>query len=113
MPIAEDGTPHDPGEHQVRRCDYAPSPPQVGSRRSALKLVVEDTGLGMGEDSVVRAFESFAIASVAGDKNRGEGLGLPLSKKICELLGGEIELSSELDAGSTFVIYLPETFPES
>ena len=79
----------------------------------ALKLVVEDTGLGMGEDSVVRAFESFAIASVAGDKNRGEGLGLPLSKKICELLGGEIELSSELDAGSTFVIYLPETFPES
>jgi signal transduction histidine kinase len=83
------------------------------NEQPALKLVVEDTGLGMGEESVVRAFESFAIASVAGNQNRGEGLGLPLSKKICELLGGEIELSSERGTGSMFVIYLPERFPET
>lgn len=71
-------------------------------------IAVEDTGSGIAEEDRERIFESFqqgsdAIASQSG----GTGLGLAISKRIVELHGGTIRVSSEVGRGSTFTIDLP------
>lgn len=67
---------------------------------------VMDTGVGIGPSDLPHVFERFYRA----DKARGgggSGLGLPLARKIVELHGGTISLTSQLGLGSTFTVHLP------
>jgi PAS domain S-box-containing protein len=71
-------------------------------------ISVEDTGIGIRSEDVARLFVAFS--RVDGDANRrqeGTGLGLHLSQKLAELLGGRIECRSTYGQGTVFTLILP------
>ncbi|MEO3946668.1 HAMP domain-containing sensor histidine kinase [Gorillibacterium sp. CAU 1737] len=77
------------------------------SAEDGVTVSVSDTGVGMSEEVQRRAFERF----YQGDRSRareGNGLGLPLVKRIVELCGGEVRVESEPGAGAVFTVRLPE-----
>ena len=78
------------------------------SLTTGLTLDVKDTGIGIPAkdlDRVLRPFEQ--VESALSRRHGGTGLGLPYSKKIVEIHGGTLKLSSEVNAGTTVHITLP------
>jgi signal transduction histidine kinase/DNA-binding response OmpR family regulator len=74
---------------------------------------VKDTGIGIAPENFGRIFEEFGqIDSPLQGKVKGTGLGLPLSKKLAEFLGGSLTVESKLGAGSTFTLVVPCQHPE-
>jgi signal transduction histidine kinase len=72
---------------------------------------VADTGIGIGADNLQLIFEEFSqIEHPLQRRSKGTGLGLPLCRKLAELLGGRVEVSSRLGTGSTFSLVLPRRF---
>ena len=71
-----------------------------------LTLKIKDTGIGMDEDTLSRIFRPFERL-VSATNPDGFGLGLPITKGLVTLLGGSIEVESELGHGSTFLVSLP------
>lgn len=71
-----------------------------------LSLKIKDTGIGMSEETLLRIFRPFERLSSEMNSD-GFGLGLPITKGLVSLLGGTIEVESELGHGSTFHISLP------
>ena len=67
-----------------------------------MKLVVQDEGAGMSPEVRERTFEPFFTT-----KARGTGLGLTICRRIAEVHGGDIELESEPDVGTTVTVTLP------
>lgn len=79
----------------------------------ALTIRVSDTGIGISPDETDLIFDNFARSSEPLSQYRGgPGLGLAISKKLVELHGGEIRVSSTPGIGSTFYVTLPFTPPE-
>lgn len=75
---------------------------------SVLRVDVEDTGIGISKDQADLIFERFKQAdSTVSRKFGGTGLGLPISKKLASLMGGSIEVDSEIGKGSVFSLILP------
>ncbi|WP_263785562.1 PAS domain-containing sensor histidine kinase [Salinibacter grassmerensis] len=74
---------------------------------------VEDTGIGMDEDTVERVFEPFRQASEGLNREyEGTGLGLSITKQIVEKMSGDIEVDTEEDAGTCIRLRLPQADPE-
>jgi signal transduction histidine kinase len=69
---------------------------------------VSDTGIGMTPEQLQRLFKPFTQADASTTrKYGGTGLGLTISLKFCQMMGGDITVESEPDKGSVFTIYLP------
>ena len=69
---------------------------------------VNDTGIGMTQEQQERLFQPFTQADNSTTrKYGGTGLGLTISQRFCQMMGGDIEVTSELNSGSTFTAFLP------
>jgi len=68
------------------------------------RVAVADTGCGIPADRLPKIFDDFVTT-----KRRGLGLGLAISKKIVEQLGGTIAVASEVGRGTTFTLEFPAT----
>jgi signal transduction histidine kinase/DNA-binding response OmpR family regulator len=76
--------------------------------RGSIVFSVEDTGIGIALEDQDRIFDEFVqIESEMQAKVKGTGLGLPLSKRLAELLGGTIAVESEVGVGTTFRVTIP------
>lgn len=82
--------------------------PIESSGRSFVRIEVQDTGIGIAEKDVPLLFEAFRqIDSSLTRTQGGTGLGLPIAKSLTELQGGEMNVVSEVNVGSTFSITIP------
>src|SRR5205085_5794534 len=71
-------------------------------------LAVTDTGIGMTPEQMGKLFQEFSQASSAtASRYGGTGLGLVISRRFCQMMGGDIIVKSEPGRGSTFTIRLP------
>jgi signal transduction histidine kinase len=76
--------------------------------RDWVTLSVADTGIGMTAEQMDKLFQEFSQASATtASKYGGTGLGLVISRRFCQMMGGDITVASELGCGSTFTIRLP------
>ncbi|MCM3923469.1 ATP-binding protein [Frankia sp. AiPs1] len=81
---------------------------RTGEAGETVTFVVRDTGIGISAHDIEQVFQEFYQAhSHLHARTRGTGLGLPYARRVCELLGGRLDLASELGRGSTFTVTLP------
>jgi signal transduction histidine kinase len=72
------------------------------------QVSLHDTGVGIEPERQAKVFEPFSQTATPWKRQEGTGLGLHLSRKLAQLLGGEINFKSEYGKGSTFTLSLPE-----
>ncbi|MEE3716332.1 response regulator [Tumidithrix elongata RA019] len=100
---------------EVTRITSSPIEKESGSalrlakeKRAFLQIAVIDTGIGISPENIKKLFQPFIqIDSALNRKYDGTGLGLALVKRLVELHGGEVGLTSEVGVGSCFTIALP------
>ncbi|MGL5082726.1 MAG: hybrid sensor histidine kinase/response regulator [Microcoleaceae cyanobacterium] len=81
---------------------------QKDSDLEVVIFVCRDTGIGIATDQQSRIFEPFTQVDESTTRRyEGLGLGLAITKKLCQLMGGNITLSSTVGQGSTFTLWLP------
>ena len=82
---------------------------RLGQRAGTVRLEVVDTGIGMDAGAVERLFDPFGQATPETSRRYGgTGLGMSITQKLVELLGGELVVESTPGRGSTFAIHLPQ-----
>ncbi|MBD2664994.1 two-component hybrid sensor and regulator [Richelia sinica FACHB-800] len=88
--------------------EKVPSEINITSYRDFIRLAVIDTGIGIPQESLRKLFQPFVqIDSSLNRKYEGTGLGLSLVKRIVEIHGGKVGVSSQLGVGSCFTVDLP------
>lgn len=70
-------------------------------------ISVADTGIGLTQEQQQQIFDPFRQVDTSTRKFHGSGLGLAITRQLCEMMGGTIEVESELGKGSTFTVILP------
>lgn len=79
-----------------------------GAMLPCVLFQVADTGIGMTQEQQQQLFREFVqVDDASTRKYGGSGLGLAISQRLCQLMGGDIRVTSELGKGSTFTVQLP------
>lgn len=95
-----------PGGKVTVRTKEIPSYPKKGY--VLIETTVEDTGIGMSQDFLPHLFDAFSRErNTTAGKVPGTGLGMPIVKKMVELMNGRIEVESKLGVGSKFTVTIP------
>jgi len=85
---------------------------ETSKGRPEIVFKVTDTGIGMTPDQQARLFHAFTQADASTSRRYGgTGLGLVISRRICQMMDGDISVQSELEQGSIFTVRLPVTVP--
>jgi signal transduction histidine kinase len=84
----------------------------LAARGSAVRFAVADTGPGLAPCDQARIFEEFVQLGAARGELRGCGLGLPLTRRLASLLGGEVAVASAPGHGATFTATIPVAYGE-
>ncbi len=75
---------------------------------------ISDTGIGISAEQKTKLFKAFSQVSTSNSRrHEGAGLGLAISQRICQLMGGEIYVKSKIDEGSTFIIHVPRDLKQN
>ncbi|WP_428741312.1 ATP-binding protein [Tenacibaculum sp.] len=77
-----------------------------------IEITVIDTGVGISKDKQEKAFKEFTQVHEKENGQNGFGLGLTISRRLAELLGGSLTLQSSLGKGSRFSLFIPVTLAE-
>ena len=84
------------------RVDVSIISEEITPNQGYLHIKVTDTGIGISKENQKKLFQSFSqISNKASTKIRGSGLGLIISQKLCEMMGGDIHMESKLGVGTT------------
>ncbi|AXT55689.1 PAS domain S-box protein [Aquimarina sp. AD1] len=82
---------------------------KVEGQEEKIKITIKDSGIGIGKDSLKKIFDPFIQESIGlSRKYEGTGIGLSLSKRYIEILGGKIKVISKLNQGTKFIITIPK-----
>ena len=82
--------------------NFSESSLSSSSPQQIITFEVEDTGPGIASEELDSLFEAFVQTGTGIQAQEGTGLGLPISRKFVQMMGGEIQVSSEVGCGSTF-----------
>ena len=80
----------------------SPNPEKDGEAMTRLRFEVEDSGIGMNDEQLSRIFQSFEQVGEVQRREGGTGLGLAISQQLIRLMGGNIQVKSQLGKGSLF-----------
>jgi PAS domain S-box-containing protein len=83
------------------------SPSSPSSPSLHLRFEISDTGVGIAPTELGSIFDAFIQTNAGKVANEGTGLGLAISSKFVQLMGGDIQVSSQLNQGSTFSFEIP------
>lgn len=78
-----------------------------------LQFEVEDTGSGIAPEEIDLLFEPFGQTETGRKSQQGTGLGLPITRKFVQLMGGDISISSVVEQGSTFTFDIQVSFADA
>ena len=85
---------------------------RANARDGSVKFFVTDTGVGLADENLEKIFEPFwQVEHTTTRRAGGTGLGLAVTRQFVDLLGGTIDVKSELGIGSTFTVTLPRELP--
>ena len=88
------------------RSSHPSLPLQTAAATSFIRVTVSDTGIGIPKEKMDQIFEPFTRRELEGRTTEGVGLGLAISRKLIEFMGGRLGVESEVGKGSVFTIEL-------
>jgi len=83
---------------------------ELERRDNRLRIRVTDTGIGIPAERLAELFQPFNRLDAEGGSIEGTGIGLTITRRIVEIMGGEVDVASEVGVGSTFWVELPLDF---